>query len=986
MIKDIKYSGYSAVPSDYECPDGTLAVSINLIPEDGSLRPVLPPKNLFKISDGERLLFIHNVHHRRNYILQRTRAGEESVDLYWLKHHDNLRDTSEAVFITTLNSITSMVAVGNTLIAVSPQAPVQYLLFKDESYVLLGSRPPFTSIEFALYFSDTLAPAISSYKVNLPTRFSSPHTSNHLDSPEENQRTRQLQDEFDNILFAYLNSHVEQKVTSLGRFHQPFFVRYAYRLYDGTHSWHSSPVLMIPTTIAPPISISGYDPHNASSHQNVILSGHHIKTFSLYKRIIGMDKERLNSWKDIVTHIDIFITPPIYTYLFQSDYSGDSSDPSADTRRASSTSRITRLAALYEEALDMATPPIEDAGITLCREPLGSSTTGDRDNRHPSRVDGDSHCYFEGHYIQGLADRNTAFVSGQGTVDNLSIDRIVSINPDDETSNPYVIAPPYNPKLVENIKAAAAGEFRFFASIEVEKLVISDKASYLSQESKNLSNIQARQTLDDDARSHADISSGACCVYNSRLHLADITHRPAPMLPLRSAIAMSTPVASGNRNPSLKPISAVEVLLRKNGTIIKSSINCSSIDSYSLYRPSVESIAEIPRYIFYPDPDAFCLSIMLDSQNRIDIPLTKHDFLDGAYFFGGIAEKVGLPSVKLPESQAQYALTYSSPGTIKLSLADNPFFFPHSAAVSVGSAAGNTRVIAICSAAKALSQGQFGQFPLYAFTTEGVWAMEISSTGTYSARQPITRDVCINADGITQIDSAVLFPTDRGIMLICGSNVQCISDAINTETPFDARLLPGMDKLHSLLGHDVDTCIPTIPFTEFLEKCGMLYDYVHQRIIVYHPEKTYAYVYSLKSKEWGMMYSNILAGVNSYPDALAIDKDYNLVNFALPPEEGQKGLMVTRPLKLETPDILKTIDTVIQRGHFIKGHVQSVLYGSRDLYNWQLIWSSKDHYLRGFRGTPYKYFRIACVTSLSEDESIFGASVQFTPRHTNQPR
>ena len=134
------------------------------------------------------------------------------------------------------------------------------------------------------------------------------------------------------------------------------------------------------------------------------------------------------------------------------------------------------------------------------------------------------------------------------------------------------------------------------------------------------------------------------------------------------------------------------------------------------------------------------------------------------------------------------------------------------------------------------------------------------------------------------------------------------------------------------------------------------------------------------------MYSNILAGVNSYPDALAVDKDYNLVNFALPPEEGQKGLMVTRPLKLETPDILKTIDTVIQRGHFIKGHVQSVLYGSRDLYNWQLIWSSKDHYLRGFRGTPYKYFRIACVTSLSEDESLFGASLQFTPRHTNQPR
>ena len=135
-----------------------------------------------------------------------------------------------------------------------------------------------------------------------------------------------------------------------------------------------------------------------------------------------------------------------------------------------------------------------------------------------------------------------------------------------------------------------------------------------------------------------------------------------------------------------------------------------------------------------------------------------------------------------------------------------------------------------------------------------------------------------------------------------------------------------------------------------------------------------------------MMYSTIEAGINSYPEALAVDHDGALLNFSSMEGEETKGLFVTRPLKLETPDVLKTMDTVIQRGHFQKGHVQSVLYGSRDLFNWHLIWSSKDHYLRGFRGTPYKYFRIACVAALSDDESIFGASLQFTPRQTNQPR
>ena len=223
-------------------------------------------------------------------------------------------------------------------------------------------------------------------------------------------------------------------------------------------------------------------------------------------------------------------------------------------------------------------------------------------------------------------------------------------------------------------------------------------------------------------------------------------------------------------------------------------------------------------------------------------------------------------------------------------------------------------------------------------------------------------------------------------MLISGSQTQCITDVINSNEPFDVLQLPGMTKLHTMLGHDADSCLPTAPFLEFIAECGMLYDYVHQRVIVYNPHYTYAFVYSLKSKEWGMMYSTIEAGINSYPEALAVDHDGALLNFSSMDGEPTKGLFVTRPLKLETPDVLKTMDTVIQRGHFKKGNVQSVLYGSRDLFNWHLVWSSKDHYLRGFRGTPYKYFRIACVTSLAKGESIFGASLQFNPRQTDQPR
>ena len=149
---------------------------------------------------------------------------------------------------------------------------------------------------------------------------------------------------------------------------------------------------------------------------------------------------------------------------------------------------------------------------------------------------------------------------------------------------------------------------------------------------------------------------------------------------------------------------------------------------------------------------------------------------------------------------------------------------------------------------------------------------------------------------------------------------------------------------------------------------------------------SYAYLYSLKSKQWGMMRSDIRSGTNSYPEALAMVAGNKLADCSDSEADAITALLVTRPFKLGQPDVLKTIDTVIQRGHFKRGHVAQVLYASRNLFDWHVVWSSTDHYLRGLRGTPYKYFRLALVCRLDKAESVHGCTVQFTPRFTNKPR
>ena len=166
----------------------------------------------------------------------------------------------------------------------------------------------------------------------------------------------------------------------------------------------------------------------------------------------------------------------------------------------------------------------------------------------------------------------------------------------------------------------------------------------------------------------------------------------------------------------------------------------------------------------------------------------------------------------------------------------------------------------------------------------------------------------------------------------------------------------------------------------------MIYDYTNQHIIVYNPSVSYAYVYSLKSKTWGMIHSNIVDNVNSYPEALAMLGGNKLANFSISDVQNITALVVTRPFKLGTPDVLKTIDTIIQRGYFKNNHISQVLYGSRDMFNWHVVWSSKDKYLRGFRGSPYKCFRLALICKLDKSENIYGCTAQFTPRLTNKPR
>lgn len=1009
MNQEIKYSGFSVAPSDYECADGALAASINLIPEEGALKPILSPSTPFTLDKGRKIVYIHKGNGYINYITFYKANGHTVFSYHNSRNAFLLLQQDE--------TMVDINAIGNMLI-VSTNKHLHYCYFKNNRYTNLGTELPKVDIKFALSakpvsynhstdvsYSDYSSADASwtdytnksftysnekdskkfdisfsqdlkaghEYKIkvggsgfNTLTLFAQNNTTNNydaicvvfrnheaifkfpdtykssfkvslydsnLETPTKASGTIEILEGFEKNFTGRVITYNDSNYTAIAAVINKFVAEQATNKDKFIYPFFIRYALRLSdgshARISEPILMipnSGYAPFISFNEGD--------NKLYLYAFIADLQCLFLNSieekWKDIISGVDVFVSEQVYPYN-----QGANFDASKN---------------LFSYALI-------------------------RKQNNINQVKGTSYGYVD------LPDEYYNHYYGRAKQDLYDVAKdVFNFGDFNVRVNWQIIkiAPVENTReKLENVSQFyLAHSFDFD---EIKKGVDDtgfENYTTIKLKEGTLSSLVVRQPLSDDQLSNCTFLNAHLTTYNQRLHLFDYNLQHAkPTVPSRQNGQIY-------RYDSYGELYKLQVFIRTaQGERI---VECDADEGD--YNFSTDTT-----WFFYPHNGAYKAVLYFNgTDNKTNIAslnLKQHPILNGAYWMADTIDgSMTITSVVDSDNAvcAQVDDISHYPNAVLQSNVATPFLFPSSLMTSLGV----QKISALSSAAKALSQGQFGQFPLYAFTSDGVWALEVSTTGTYTAKQPITRDVCINPNAVTQLDSAVIFPTDRGIMLLSGSQVQCISEAINSEYPFDVRKLPGFEKLHNMLNHkpSTDKCLPTLPFSKFLKQCQMLYDYVHQRIIVYAPNITYAYVLSLKTKQWGMMFSNITSHINSYPEALAIDDNYNVLNFSVQKDEAVKCLYVTRPLKLEAANVLKTIDTLIQRGMFSKGNISTVLYGSRDLQNWYLVWSSKDHYLQGFRGSPYKFFRIAGVASLSPDENIFGASVSFAPRQTNKIR
>lgn len=904
MIKDIKYNGYTAQPSDYSCPDGDLSLSLNGIPDNGTFQPVFPPKVVLALADGEDVVYIHKTTNFTHYIVYTASSGAIKAI--------NAKDTTKTYALPAIQKVLQVTAVGNTLVVLAEDG-MHYILWKGETegYLNLGTHLPELPISFGLQ-----GEMVRTDEFNIS--FDAINEGNIWDEFSDSNKTR-----ITSQVLAKVNKFIADKSVNAGKFIYPFLVRYAYRLFDGSLTMHSAPVLMICSSdLAPQVAwshIKGKGKYTDATLR-VICAVHSLD----YAVIMPARIEQLKLWKDIVRSVDIFISKPIYTY-----------DQNGQCTKFSQVS--------------------DNDCFCVCKHTNQTADT----TKYPIRYQKRS---FSSMYAFTFDPTNFTY------------------------SDARLIIPK---RSVEDVKAdiRSCSQFFLLESIKIDEL--KSERTLIPVEKDYLQSLVNREQMTDDYDSHDTIIPKYAFAYNQRINIANIRkslyngYNMGAMTCYTDGYVAHYSDAEPTFNDDKRSF-GVFFFIKQDGRDIV------------VQGESFQMGYDTPfLFLYYPNVNAY-KAVLVEwnyFSNVYEVTMEAHTALNGAFYFSGWDNPTKNGSV--PAASSADDMMIDVPNKIYTSAVNDPYFFPLAGINTVGTGT----IVGISSAARALSQGQFGQFPLYCFSSDGIWALEVGSDGFYKARQPISRDVCTNPDSITQMDSSVVFVTDRGIMHISGSSTECLSDILDTETPFDISSLPHAADIINVFNEcladnekqsnlQLPADFTLKPFRTFLAGCRIAYDYTHQHIIVFNQDFNYAYVYSMRSQAWGMMVMlhKMSHTVNSYPDAMAMDADHRLVNFSEYATTAEAFLLITRPLKLEAPDIQKTVDTIIQRGVFPNGSVAQVLYGSRDMYHWQPVWSSADHYLRGFAGTPYKYYRIAVIGRLREGDSLYGSSIQFTPRLTDQPR
>lgn len=952
MQQSIRYKGLSLTPDEMAVENGALSLCGNLELHDGALRPAIvsgTPLSQPLTVNGEvaKILYVHETGSYHHLIAIASSA------IYWFLQDGTLGSKKPIKSFDYESTVLSIDSIGNTLIIVAADG-IHYALWVDGGYKYLPQKPPFVEIAFSI--SDDYPENYSNGGVDAEG------SANGFREAFQ-QTTYSCNDVFDKVKMSmgdFLIGDVEcltikedkqsdltQSIYALvnrtnnliarkGRFYANFFVRYCYRMFDGSMIMHSSPVF-IPVQIPDSYMVLSANAFSLNATDGVIntyddftfqredgknnTSRVHITkaAFIYYPRnvdlnytILDAKRAELEEWKDVIKSVDVFITPPI---------------SNVDTS-----------------------------------EKISSLRAGRRN-------------YKLGHGLLSLTFEANKTIIGDTSVYFPSLSQDAYRNKLKNTSAFYKVC---------SLKISDLTNYT------TKKLPVDKNAVY---------QISLQEQMKDDYKTHNSLFAQGGYVYNHRLNLYGMKEKLFQgfngwvMLP--GLYILKYDDSTDNLKYRYKIQKIVVSLNTTSGTkYVESS------DRY-FSRQDIDVFIISNLVKFYPDSRADKMAIFCKDSSDNDVifvfPLEQCAELNGAMHMGDFTDNFEQYKVESFNYTVDDVVELSN--KIYTSESDNAFYFPLNGINTVGIGT----ILGIASTTRALSQGQFGQFPLMAFSTDGIWAMEVSSQGTYSSIHPISREVCSNPKSITQLDQSVLFATNRSLSRIAESQVASMSDVLDGPGFNIASNLGKFLNFFNDAEEDDDTTKTIkaqmrqlIDFTsspiDFFQRCQVIYDYKNSRIFCLDVSQlskeasadTVALCYSIKDEAWStFLIKNVLTALNSYPHPYIQYRDGSVIvldcGYDYEDETEYHGIIVTRTLKFDEENAPDAITGYIHS--LTSGTVPVMwLYGSNDNQNWHYLGrlgGMKSNYMSSH---SYRFFRIALYLKMKSMNQYFATRLEVIRR------
>ncbi len=233
--------GITNVPSDATCDDNALEDSIGMVYDNGEHRVIQKPaRHHDQMPEGHTLLYVHEYGGFTRYIT--TREGS-LYSIYNGTEHQ----------IGSATGKVSAESIGNTLV-ISDENNLTYLLWDTKNgspqYRGIGNNIPQIKMKFSLSSIELAAADFQDRHIEIGPFLNGITVRDGSMSDDDTPRSvaghafKSYED-----AKAGLIGLVSKRINELKekkRFAFPFWVRYATRLYDGSYTHISNPVLMLP--------------------------------------------------------------------------------------------------------------------------------------------------------------------------------------------------------------------------------------------------------------------------------------------------------------------------------------------------------------------------------------------------------------------------------------------------------------------------------------------------------------------------------------------------------------------------------------------------------------------------------------------------------------------------------------------------------------------------------------------------------------------